>query len=231
MSQQRTKKKMAERRAERRRQSQVRIVIGISVVAVALVGIIALITLMPQSAADYAGAAQSIDRSGAFGIAIGDASAPVTMVEYSDFSCSHCEELSKVVNTLITQYVAKKQLRVIYKPVSFIYPPYSEPAAQAAVCAAEQDKGWQMMDHIWGLTSPELYSIEYFAGFSDMLHMDTASFRTCFDAPETLKILEDVNSEATAKGIEGTPTVYIDDNQVTPTLDALTRAIEAKLGG
>ena len=86
--------------------------------------------------------------------AIGNPEARVTVVEYSDFSCPHCNDLSPAIERLIQEYVREGDVRVIYKPVVFVYPERSVPAGlAAAVCAAEQDKFWEMHDAIWEISS------------------------------------------------------------------------------
>lgn len=233
MTQQKSKKRMAERRAHRRRQSQVRLMIGITLAAVIVVGVIALITLRPTTApevADFSGVPQEIDRSGAPGIAIGEQSAPVTLIEYSDFSCSHCENLSGTISDLIDRYVREGQLRVVYKPVSFIGGSNSESASRAAICAAEQGKGWEMIDFIWGLSGPANYGLPYFTGIDPNAGLDVASFRQCFAAPKTAQTVQDVNDEALDSGINSTPTVFVNGTQAQATAVALTQAIEAALG-
>lgn len=232
MTQQKSKKRMAERRTQRRRQSQIRLIAGISIAAVVLVSIIAILTLAPgnQPIDNYEGLTQAIDRSGALGIAIGEPAAPVTLVEYSDFSCAHCETLATTtIKELITQYVSDGSLRIVFKPVSIIYPQYSEPAARAAICAAEQDKGWQMMDFVWGLSGPASYSVENFARIDANVGLDVQAFRQCFSAAETAETAQSVNDEAYEMGITSTPTVFVNNVQVQATAGALTQAVEAAL--
>jgi len=169
------------------------------------------------------------------GIAIGDADAPVTLLEYSDFSCSHCETLSPAIAELIDKYAADGRLRVVYKPVSFVNPTYSEPAAQAAICAAEQGKGWQMIEHIWGLSSPAAYTLPNFSTIDTSVELDTDLFEQCYNASDTKQAVKAVVSEALGKGINGTPALFVNNVKVeVPTTssfsEAATQAVEAALG-
>ncbi|MBN1430634.1 MAG: thioredoxin domain-containing protein [Anaerolineae bacterium] len=235
MSQQKSKKqKMAERRAKRQRQSQMQIIVGLSVVSVIVVVVIAVLTLRPKPPGDFTGLPQEIDRSGAVGIAIGKPDAPVTLVEYSDFNCSHCRNVAAITNNLIGEYAHDGRLRVVYKPVTIFGQDYSVPASLAAICAAEQGVGWQMIDHAWQIGGN--YVLEEFIGIDPEVGLDTEKFKQCFTAPETAQMIDDVNAEAIGLGVQGTPTLYINGQPLeflpgeTSYDQALTRSIEAALG-
>jgi protein-disulfide isomerase len=184
----------------------------------------------------YEGLSQEIDRSGAVAIAIGDESAPVTLVEYSDFSCPHCFNLYPVIGQLIEEYAPEGQIRVLLKPISFVNPEYSKPAAQAAVCAGEQGKGWEMIHEVWNIGStlgPYAYSQEIFEERVDTLGLDTASFTDCFTSTETAADVEAVGEEAMESGVNGVPAVFLNDKSIPLAEDmyaVLVKEIEAQLG-
>lgn len=184
----------------------------------------------------YEGLFQEVDRSGAIGIAIGDANAPVTLVEYSDFSCPHCFNLYPVIGQLIDEYASDGRLRVILKPISFVNPPYSAPAAQATLCAAEQSKGWEMIDQIWdigGTIGLYAYTQEIFEARAGRLGLDVDSFTDCFTSPDSAVDVETVIDEAMASGINGVPAVFINEKSIPlakDMYDVLVKEIEARLG-
>jgi len=187
-------------------------------------------------AISYEDLTQEIDRSGAVGIAIGDADAPVTLVEYSDFSCPHCFNLYPVIGQLIEDYAAHGNLRVVLKPISFVNPTYSEPAARAAVCAGEQGKGWDMVDQIWNIGSslgPYAYEQEIFEGRVGDLGLDVDAFSDCFTSPDTAADVQAVIDEAMELGINGVPALFVNEKPVQLAEDVqevMTREIEAQLG-
>ena len=124
---------------------------GMSVGAVAVAGLMIAISqpgAVPLEPLDYEGISQTIDQTGAVGFALGKADSPVTLVEYSDFSCPHCYALAPTIHRLIREYVRDGRLRIVYKPISFVSPPASTLAAQAAVCAGNAGRFWQMHDGI-----------------------------------------------------------------------------------
>lgn len=242
MTQQKSKKRMAERRAQRRRESQTRLIIGITAAVVVVVALIVLLTLQSGNklifvAGDYEGLPQNVEQTDAVGLVIGEPTAPVTLVEYSDFSCSHCKNLSPTINGFINQYVRDGRLKMIYKPVSFIGGANSEAASRAAICAAAQGKGWQMIDFAWGLSGAGSYNLEVFKGIDPSVGLDTDAFTQCFNARATAQAAQAVNNEATGKGISSTPTLFVNNVQLplpaagSTYSDVVTQAIEAALGG
>jgi protein-disulfide isomerase len=222
MSKSSTKQRAASRREQRQRQSRTRLIVGVVIVAVILTGVLILISI-PRSgssevvAGDYSGLNQAIDDSGAIGFSIGEDSAPVTVIEYSDFSCPHCYDLSQYIDRLIQEYVSDGSLRIVYKPVSFVNPPYSIPAAQAAVCAAQQGNFWEMQDQIWNL-----YAAKSYAGYTRpnlvdqavAIGLDKDTFETCYSSEDALAQVRGVLDEVQALGIQGTPTLYLNGQQI-----------------
>lgn len=217
MSRSQTRQRAQERRESRSRR-RTQMIIAVVVVAVAVVAILVLLSRPgadPAVAVDssYDGLTQEVLRDElGIGLAIGDPDAPVTLTEYSDFSCPHCADLSVTIHKLIDDYVRDGQLRIVYKPVAFVYPPYSTLAAQAAICAADQGQGWEMADQIWGLynnTGPGAYTQQQFVTAAGNIGLDTSTFRTCFSSGATSQAVQGVIDEAQSLGISGTPTVYL----------------------
>jgi protein-disulfide isomerase len=221
MSNSSTKQRAESRRATRQRQSRTRLIIGVVIGALVLTGALILISIPRGSTdiafADYSGLNQAIDNSGAIGFSIGDDSAPVTVVEYSDFSCPHCYELSRYVDRLIQEYARDGSLRIVYKPVSFVNPPYSIPAAQAAVCAARQGKFWEMQDQIWNLyvaKSAAGYTRPNLVDQAVAIGLDKDAFEACYSSEDALAEVQGVLDEVQALGIQGTPTLYVNGQQI-----------------
>ncbi len=69
--------------------------------------------------------------------AIGPASAPVTIVEYSDYNCGHCAHAHETMQALKKEYGDK--IRFVFKNLP-ILAPSSKTAAQYAEAIAMQDK-------------------------------------------------------------------------------------------
>ena len=72
---------------------------------------------------------------------IGPADAPITIVEFSDFECPFCGSLFPVMKQIESKYADK--LRIVYRqfPLTQIHP-HAQKAAEASLCASEQNKFW-----------------------------------------------------------------------------------------
>ncbi len=213
-----TRNHIEERHRQRRRRSQIRWIVAASVGAVIV--FLALIALntprtrpdVTSVASDYEGLTQEIDTTGlGVGLSIGDPQAPNVLVEYSDFSCPHCYDLGTVVDRIIQEDVRAGRLRIIFKPVSIINPPYSTEAAKAAICAARQGRFWEMHDQIWmvsQLSGPGAYSESAFTESAAIVGLDVEEFTACYRSAQTAADADAVNDEAAALGINGTPTMF-----------------------
>src|SRR5262249_52477802 len=99
------------------------------------------------------------------GLSIGDPNAPVTVIEYGDFQCPGCAQFAQSDQAkLIQEYVATGKVRFEFHPFSFLDRTLSlNPdgsvsasgegesvlAAEAALSAADQGKGWQYHDTLY----------------------------------------------------------------------------------
>jgi protein-disulfide isomerase len=78
---------------------------------------------------------------------LGNPNAPVTIVEFSDFQCPFWAE---TLPQLKEAYIDTGKAKLIYRDFPLAFHPGAEPAAQAANCANEQGKYWEMHDKIFG---------------------------------------------------------------------------------
>jgi protein-disulfide isomerase len=135
----------------------------------------------------------------------GPATAPVTIVEFSDFECSYCLSLSKTLADLTHQYGDK--VRLVYRnfPLDRIHPNAMK-AAEVAACATEQDKFWEMHDQLFkggALSEVEILKRAGDAGVkSDELNACLAAGRG------TERVRADVK-DGQALSISSTPSFFI----------------------
>lgn len=239
-----TRKRIESKRAQRERQKQMRLIIGVAVVAVVVVAAVIVLT-RPRNVdavvdTTYEGIPQEVDESGtAVGFALGEPDAPVTIVEYSDFSCPHCYNLSGPMEQIVEDYVREGDARVVFKPITFVNPPYSRPAAQAAICAGYQGKFWEMHNQLWALyegTGPGAYTPGQLNRMAQALALDMAEYEQCYGSSDVEAQIEAVLTEAGERGVTGTPTIFVNGQEVPyrgpeVVYDDLAVAIEAIAGG
>ena len=141
----------------------------------------------------------------------GPANARVTIVEFSDFECPHCRDLSRSLKTLEAQY---PQVRVVYKdfPLTQIHP-WTETASIGARCAYIQSPAafWKIHDAIFesqDLISPENIW-EKLLGFASAAGLDTDAFKACMSSPEAKKAVEANRADGQALNVNSTPTAFV----------------------
>ena len=77
----------------------------------------------------------------------GSKNAKVTIIEYSDFECPYCASVVPTLQRVLQEYNGK--VRVIFRYLPLSFHPYAAKAAEAAQCAAEQGKFWEMHDKLF----------------------------------------------------------------------------------
>ncbi len=122
-------------------QRRITIIIGaIAVVAVVLVIGSQILAVNPSSGSPYAryeGVPQERLPDGGF--VVGDPDAPVTVVEFADFACPHCQQYAGEMERFIDDYVIPGKARLEYRMfISAADPTYGPYTAKLAECAAEQ---------------------------------------------------------------------------------------------
>lgn len=142
---------------------------------------------------------------------IGPADAPVTLVEFSDFECPHCQELYEAMKTVQTEY---PQIRIVYKnfPLTQIHP-WAETAAIAGRCAYQQSPAafWKIEGSIFenqDVISPENVW-DQLVQFAMKAGLKPDEFKACMSSDEAKKAVEADHTQGVALGVDSTPTVYI----------------------
>ena len=82
-------------------------------------------------------------------VTFGSPSAPVTVVEFSDFQCPYCAKANTRMKSLISKYNGK--VNVVYKHFPLSFHPFAKPAAEyfEAVAAVNKDKARKFHDLIF----------------------------------------------------------------------------------
>lgn len=146
----------------------------------------------------------------------GLATAPVTLIEYSDFTCGYCLKFFKDTWPRIqARYVDTGKVRFFYKDYPRADQGPGVDAASAARCAGAQDKYWAMHDRLFaagGRLDKQVYLRHAVA-----LDLDQPSFEQCMnDGRYTRAIFED-RQEANRWGFHGTPGFILVRTAAEPT--------------
>lgn len=154
----------------------------------------------------------------------GPASAPVTVVEFSDFQCPACRVLAERLRTLRREDPSK--FAVVFRHFPLPNHALAEPAARASECAAAQGRFEPFHDAVFAAQEslsdaawPELATR---SGVPDL-----AAFERCVATGESARVREDI-SAGMRLGLRVTPTLLINGERVNgaPSLETLRRMID-----
>ena len=157
----------------------------------------------------------------------GPVNAPVTIVEFSDFQCPFCSNVVPTLEKVKENYRDKARLVFRQFPLNSLHP-QAQKAAEASLCAAEQDKFWEMHDLMFEdkkLFLPDLKSK------AESLGLDVIAFEQCLDSDQFAEqVRQDISAGARA-GVTGTPTLFINGRPMTGAVsyEQITTIIEEEL--
>lgn len=127
-------------------------------------------------------------------IALGEKTAPLTIVEFGDFQCPFCARAHReAVKQLREDYVKPGKVNIFYVDLAFLGPESTQ-SAQAAHCAGDQGKYWLYHDYLYEYIWDSYYSKgqngENVGAFKDQnlkkfavdLGLDAGQFNQCLDS-------------------------------------------------
>jgi len=134
----------------------------------------------------------------------GQADAPVTLIEYSDFTCGYCVKFFKQTWPRIqARYVDTGKVRFVYRDFPRGDQGSGVDAAMAARCAGGQGQYWAMHDRLFaegGQLGKPVY-LRHAAALS----LDQPAFERCVNEGRYTKAIFEDRQEANRWGFHGTP--------------------------
>src|SRR5215207_5184582 len=161
---------------------------------------------------------------------LGPADAPITIVEFSDYQCPFCRRWhDEVYEPLLAAYPG--QIKMVYRhlPLTSIHPDAMS-AAEAAMCAGEQDSYWQYHEKLF---SSESLGNSVYLQYAQDLGLNTTMFEACLTDHKYQQAIEKDSSFAIDLGINSTPTFFINGLAVVGAqpLDVFKQVINKELAG
>ncbi len=144
----------------------------------------------------------------------GQDSAPVTIVEYSEFLCPFCARAAlTTLPEVEEEYVAAGKVKLEFKHF-IVHGDEAVLAAGAAECAGEQNAFWEYHDKLFLNQGSVDFSVENLKQFAKDLELDTDSFNSCLDSEGYIDTLAADVEEARAHGASGTPSFLVNGKLV-----------------
>jgi protein-disulfide isomerase len=138
----------------------------------------------------------------------GDAKAKVMLVEFSDYQCPFCGRYANdTYSKIYDDYVKTGKVKYVLRnfPLEQLHP-NAEKAAEAAECAGEQGKYWEMHERLF--KNQNQLDAKEMPGHAVVLGMDTAKFQQCLDTGKfTAKVKAD-QADGAKLNVTGTPTFF-----------------------
>lgn len=142
--------------------------------------------------------------------ALGRADAPLTLVEFSDYQCPACRSYAEETwPALKAAYIDSGKVRYVLRhfPIDSIHA-NARKAAEAALCAGNQGKYWEMHDLLWrNQTALGVENLKKYA--REDLRLDPAAFDDCLRSGRYQAEVEKDYRDGVAAGVRGTPSFFI----------------------
>jgi protein-disulfide isomerase len=138
----------------------------------------------------------------------GVATAPVTLVEISDYHCPFCKRhVQQTQPQIYAEYVNTGKVRHVFLhyPIDQLHP-NAYKSHEAASCAADQRKFWDLHAKLWEKpvnTPEELTALAQSAG------LDMSAFRSCLDSGKHAQEVRESVARIQKLGVNGTPAFLI----------------------
>jgi protein-disulfide isomerase len=164
------------------------------------------------------------------GVPSGSADAPVTILEFADYSCPHCRTFQQQVKPRIEMtYVQDGRAQLVFHDFVLGGFPHSFLAARAARCAGDQQKYWQYHDVLflnqatWSTRAAA--PVAALVSYAEQIGADASVFESCLRSDQhaevvsaNRKLAEQLNLPSTSSvlvGVRGGLPVRIDNSEWT----------------
>lgn len=141
---------------------------------------------------------------------LGNPSAAVKVVEYSDFECPFCKQFHPTMQQVMNEYGKDGRVAWVYRhlPLDSLHPK-ARKEAEASECVAKiggNDKFWAYVNRIFEITpSNNGLDLAEIPKIVDYIGVNTSAFESCFTSGEFATKISESVTEATNAGAHGTP--------------------------
>lgn len=169
-----------------------------------------------------------VNLGAANGVPKGSANAIVEIVEFSDFQCPFCKQVTPALDGVVEKYGDKVKLVFRQFPLESIHEQAFK-AAESALCASDQGKFWEMHDLMF--EEQKALSVADLKDKAKRLGLEEAAFEECLDSAKYAdQIREDLKDGASA-GVTGTPSLFINGRPYSGprNIDGFSKMIDEEL--
>jgi protein-disulfide isomerase len=196
------------------------------VAALAVIAVVAIIFIANSQSAAPPPTPSGISVSASV---MGQSNAPVTIEEWADLQCPACRQFAIGTEPeLRTAYIATGKVRFVFHHLAFIGQE-SIWAGEAVECAGEQNRFWDLHDRLYAVQGGEnsgtfsKANLEKIAGDIGL----GVGFNACLESDRYLQRVTDDTKAGQAKGVNATPTLFVNGRKLADTsIGGLRAAID-----
>lgn len=157
----------------------------------------------------------------------GPVDAPIVLIEYTDFQCPYCGRVQPTMDALRSRY--GDSIRHVFKNLPLAMHQQARMAAEAALCAGDQDGFWPM--HDWMFANHTTISRETVLAQATEQGLDVAALTACLDEGTHTAHVDAEMKEAGLFGISGTPGFTVNGRILTGAqpLESFVKVIDDEL--
>ena len=148
------------------------------------------------------------------GPSLGPASAKVVLVLFSDFECGFSSQARRLIKRLTELY--PRDLRVVHRHFPLDQHRAAKRAAEAAQCAAEQDKFWPYYELLFENTAA--LTADTLRRMASTAELDVKAFNACLQTDRPKEAIARDLAEGRALGVTGTPAIFLNGMQLSGVL-------------
>ena len=162
------------------------------------------------------------------GRSVGDPNAPVKVVEFSNFGCSHCRTFAlETEEQFVKDYVDTGKVFFTYSVFQFNEDETIK-AAEAAYCAGEQNRFFEMQKILFeNSTFAGAFADNSISSYAKQVGLDMTAFNQCLESDSQLDDVRADTENARNLGVTGTP--MFDVNGTIVYSNTLVETVEAAL--
>lgn len=139
----------------------------------------------------------------------GNAAAKITLVEVSDYHCPYCRrQTMETLPQFLTEYVNSGKVKYVFVdyPIAQLHPDAFQ-SHEAAACAGDQGKYWQMHDSLF--TNPPAHDAAQLTAQAKTIGLDEAKFGSCLSGGTHAAAIRESVARLQQLGVGGTPLTLI----------------------
>jgi protein-disulfide isomerase len=156
----------------------------------------------------------------------GLATAPVTIVEFTDFQCPSCAKTQPILEEVAKEFGDK--VRLVSRDFPLDQHTFAFKAAEAAEAAREQGKYWEYVALLF--KNQEALQVEKLKEYASQLGLDRKRFDAALDSGKFAENVKRDLTDGRMLGVNSTPTVFINGKRIRDkSPESLRAAIEAAL--